>query len=149
MRAVVQRVKSAYVEVEGKVSGSIDSGILVLIGIRPEDTERDLEYIYNKVTKVRIFDDANGVMNESLLDQGKELLVVSQFTLYGDGRKGNRPSYIAAAKGDVAEPIYEEFIAKARENNIPTATGVFGADMEIHAVCDGPVTILFDSDKLF
>lgn len=149
MRAVVQRVSSAKVTVDGNISGEIGPGLLVLLGISKEDTKEDLDYIYRKVVKLRIFDDNDGVMNESLKDQGKDLLVVSQFTLYGDGRKGNRPSYIRAADGEIAEPVYEAFVNKAKNDGINVATGQFGADMSVSLVNDGPVTILLDSEKNF
>ncbi|MDO5713195.1 MAG: D-aminoacyl-tRNA deacylase [Tissierellia bacterium] len=149
MRAVVQRVKTANVVVDGNKVGEIGEGIVLLLGIAKEDTEKDLDYIYRKVVNLRIFDDKDGVMNESLLDHRKELLVVSQFTLYGDGRKGNRPSYIRAANGAEAEKLYQKFIQRGNNDGLSVATGVFGADMDLTLINDGPVTILLDSEKVF
>ena len=149
MRAVVQRVKSGQVKVENQVSGKISEGLVVLLGISKEDTQKDLDYIYKKVVQLRVFDDEDGVMNESLLDQQKQLLVVSQFTLYGDGRKGNRPSYIRAANGKEATTLYDTFIERCKNDGIKVQTGVFGADMEVTIINDGPVTILLDSEKQF
>lgn len=148
MRAVVQRVTNANVEVEEKIVGEIKSGIALLLGIEDEDKDEDFDYIFKKVTNLRIFDDENGVMNKSLLDISGELLVVSQFTLYGDARKGNRPSYIRAAKFEQGKKYYEKFIEKSKELNIIVASGEYGADMKLSIVNDGPVTILLDSSKV-
>lgn len=149
MRAVVQRVKSANVKVDDKIMGSIEQGILLLLGIEETDEEIDLEYICDKVPNLRIFEDENGKMNNNLLDLGGSILVISQFTLLGDARKGRRPSFIAAARPDKAIPMYEKFIAKMKEKNIFTQTGEFGADMKVELINDGPVTILLDSKKVF
>ncbi len=149
MRAVVQRAASAHVEVEGEIIGKIDKGLVVLLGISNEDTEEDLNYLTKKISKLRIFDDEDGVMNRSVMDIGGEILLISQFTLYGDGRKGNRPSYVRAAKGEVSEPLYESMIEKLRELDIHVETGEFGADMKVNLVNDGPVTILLDSERNF
>lgn len=149
MRSVVQRVKSARVEVEGACVGEISEGLVVLLGVSVDDTEKELDYMVKKISGLRIFDDRNGVMNESILDQEKKILLVSQFTLYGDARKGNRPSYIQAAKGDKAEDLYLSCVRKLREKGIEVETGKFGADMQVHLVNDGPVTILIDSQKGF
>ena len=149
MRAVLQRVKGASVEIEGREVGAIAGGLLVLLGIKQGDTEKDCDYLIKKILKCRIFDDPDGVMNESLLDQKKSLLLVSQFTLYGDTRKGNRPSYMESAKGEEARPLYEYFIQKVKDQGVPVATGEFGADMDVHLINDGPVTILMDSEKIF
>lgn len=149
MRAVVQRVKKAKVSVEGEEVSSIGSGLMVLVGVTDEDTKKDMEYIGNKIMGLRVFDDENGVMNVNVADSGKEIMVVSQFTLYGDARKGMRPSYIRAAKGDVSEPMYEELIAYIESKGLKVARGRFGADMAIDMVGDGPVTILLDSERSF
>lgn len=149
MRAVIQRVKRASVSVDGKEVSSIDGGLMVLVGVTDGDTKKDMEYIGNKITGLRVFDDENGVMNVNVGDSQKELMVVSQFTLYGDARKGNRPSYIRAAKGEVSEPMYEDLIAYIESKGHNVARGVFGADMTIDMVADGPVTILIDSERSF
>lgn len=149
MRAVIQRVKSASVKVNDNVIGSIAQGILLLLGIEDSDEEKDLEYMCDKVPNLRIFEDENGKMNKSLLDVGGSILVISQFTLLGDARKGRRPSFIAAAQPDKAIPMYEKYIAEMKEKNIFTQTGEFGADMKVELTNDGPVTILLDSKKVF
>ncbi len=149
MRAVVQRVKRASVSVDGELISKIDKGIMLLLGIEEHDEEKDLEYILKKVTKLRIFDDEEGVMNKSLLDYGLEILVVSQFTLYGDARKGNRPSYVRSAKFDDGIILYEKFIEELENLGVKTARGKYGADMDVELINDGPVTILLDSSKEF
>ena len=149
MRAVVQRVKRAAVSVDGESVSSIEKGMMVLVGISTEDTEKDMEYIGNKIVGLRIFDDDGGVMNINAKDSGSDIMIVSQFTLYGDGRKGNRPSYIRAAKGDVSEPMYEKLIQYIESRGFSVAKGKFGADMAIDMVADGPVTILLDSERGF
>lgn len=149
MRGVVQRVKRASVSVDGKVISKIDKGIMLLLGIEANDDEKDLEYIIKKVSKLRIFDDEEGVMNKSLLDYGLEILVVSQFTLYGDARKGNRPSYIRSAKFDDGIILYEKFIEEMKNSGIKVSVGEYGADMDVELINDGPVTILLDSSKEF
>jgi len=149
MRCVVQRVSSSSVTVNGTVSGRIDAGLMVLIGVSADDTEADLKYMAEKVPNLRIFDDENGVMNRSLLDAGGSILAVSQFTLYGDARGGRRPSYIRAAKPDKADALYEQLIARWREKGIHVETGIFRTDMKVSLVNDGPVTILLDSEKQF
>lgn len=149
MRAVVQRVKSANVKVEDKITGNIEQGILLLLGVEETDEETDLEYMCEKIPNLRIFEDENGKMNKSLLDVSGSILVISQFTLFGDARKGRRPSFITAAKPDKAIPMYEKFIIKMKEKNIITQTGEFGADMKVELINDGPVTILLDSKKVF
>lgn len=149
MRAVVQRVKNSKVTVDNKIVGEIEKGLLVLLGVGEEDGAKDLDYIYDKVINLRIFEDEDKKMNLSLLDIGGELLIVSQFTLYGDARRGRRPSFSSSAKPDVAEKYYEEFIARAKEEGIKTEAGVFGGDMEVELLNDGPVTILLDSEKNF
>lgn len=149
MRAVIQRVTEAAVRIEGETVGEIGQGFLVLIGVEAGDTEADRKYIAQKVPNLRVFEDENGKMNRSLLDIGGEILAVSQFTLLGDAREGRRPSFIAAARPETANPMYEALVADWREAGITVATGVFGADMKVSLVNDGPVTILLDSHRLF
>lgn len=149
MRAVIQRVKSASVKVDGELVSKIGAGLLIFLGIAHEDTETELEYIVNKAANLRIFEDADGKMNCSLLDIGGSALVVSQFTLYGDCRKGRRPSFIDAARPEVANTLYEQFITALEKLNIPTQGGTFQAMMDVELINDGPVTILLDSDKQF
>lgn len=149
MRGVVQRVKRASVSVDDEVISKIDKGIMLLLGIEVNDDEKDLEYIVKKVSKLRIFDDEEGVMNKSLLDYDLEILVVSQFTLYGDARKGNRPSYIRSAKFDEGIILYEKFIEEMKNLGIKVSVGEYGADMDVELINDGPVTILLDSSKEF
>ena len=149
MRAVVQRVKRASVSVDEELISKIDKGIMLLLGIEENDDDKDLEYILKKVTKLRIFDDEEGIMNKSLLDYGLEILVVSQFTLYGDARKGNRPSYVRSAKFDDGIVIYEKFIQELEGLGVKVSTGKYGSDMDVELINDGPVTILLDSSKEF
>ena len=149
MRAVVQRVKSASVKVEGKLVSKIEAGVLIFLGVASEDTTTEIEYIANKIANLRIFEDAEGKMNRSLLDTGGAALVVSQFTLYGDCRKGRRPSFIKAARPELANALYEQFITVLEQQNIPTQGGTFQAMMDVALINDGPVTILLDSDKIF
>lgn len=149
MRAVIQRVKSASVTVEGELVSEIDTGLLVFIGIAHDDTQVELDYIANKVANLRIFEDADGKMNCSLLDISGSALVVSQFTLYGDCRKGRRPSFIDAARPEFANELYEKFITALEHLNIPTKGGTFQAMMDVQLINDGPVTIILDSDKQF
>ncbi|MEA5003964.1 MAG: D-aminoacyl-tRNA deacylase [Christensenella sp.] len=149
MRAVVQRVKNASVTVEGNTISSIGAGLLVLVGISGDDTRRDMEYIADKCLNLRIFEDANDVMNLSLRDIGGELLLVSQFTLYGDARKGRRPSYIHAAPPDAARDMFAECVEVFRGKWEKIQTGQFQATMDVFLVNDGPVTILLDSKKEF
>lgn len=149
MRAVVQRVKRSSVSVDGTTVGEIGAGFNVLLGISTEDTEKDLKYIEDKIAGLRLFDDEAGVMNVSLEDRKGEILLVSQFTLYGDARRGRRPSYIHAQKGEAAQALYEQLAEALRRRGFTVATGRFGAVMEVTIVNDGPVTILLDSTKLF
>ena len=148
MRAVVQRVKRASVEVEGRVTGSIGHGLLVFLGIEEPDTAEDVKYICDKVTNLRIFEDEEGKMNRSILDMGGAVLLVSQFTLYGDARHGRRPSFSKAARPETAIPLYEQAIATLRDM-LPVETGEFQAMMEVSLINDGPVTILLDSKRMF
>ncbi len=149
MRAVVQRVKRANVTVDNKVIGEINHGILLLLGVENNDDEKDLEYMCDKVPNLRIFEDEDGKMNKSLLDVEGSILVISQFTLLGDARKGRRPSFTEAAIPDKAIPMYEKFIKNMKDKNIFTQEGKFGADMQVELVNDGPVTILLDSKRVF
>lgn len=146
MRVLLQRVSEARVEIDGEVVGSIGKGVLLLVGVTHSDTRKEADFLVEKSANLRVFDDEDGVMNRSLLDVGGEALVVSQFTLYGDARKGRRPSYIAAAPGEVSEPMYEYFVEKMREQGVTVATGRFGADMKVHLVNDGPVTLWLEKD---
>jgi len=146
MRLVIQRVREASVTVEGRVTGQIGAGLLVLVGCAPTDDEAALVWQVRKLVNLRIFSDDHGQMNRSVLDVGGEVLVVSQFTLLADARKGNRPSYIGAASPAVAEPLYERFVALVAEAlGRPVPTGIFGADMQVRLLNDGPVTIVLDS----
>jgi D-tyrosyl-tRNA(Tyr) deacylase len=146
MRIVVQRVSEASVVVDGHTTGKIGNGLLVLLGIEDADTEEDIIWLSNKIVNMRIFNDADGVMNRSVVDTGGDILLVSQFTLHASTKKGNRPSYSRASKGEIAIPLYETMIASLSADlgkNIQT--GVFGADMKVHLLNDGPVTIVMDS----
>ncbi|MHC6180660.1 D-aminoacyl-tRNA deacylase [Clostridium sp. JNZ X4-2] len=149
MRAVVQRVKSSKVEVGGEIIGEIGKGLNVLLGISVEDTNEDIPYMKDKILNLRIFEDENGKLNKSLLDVKGELLIISQFTLYGDCRKGRRPSFIRALSGDKANDIYEEFVRECKNSIDRVQTGKFGADMMVTIENDGPVTIMVDSEKKF
>lgn len=149
MRAVVQRVSQASVKVEGKIVGEIKKGLLVLLGIGQNDDNKDLEYLVEKILGLRIFEDDNEKMNLSLMDVNGEILIVSQFTLYGDVRKGKRPSFTSSAHPKVAENMYNQFIEKCKGKGVGTEKGIFGANMEVGLTNDGPVTILIDSKKFF
>ena len=146
MRVVVQRVTRASVKIEGRIKDSIQKGVLVFLGIENEDSEEDIEWLCNKIVNLRIFNDENGVMNISLRDINGEVLVISQFTLHASTKKGNRPSYIKAARPEIAIPLYEKFL-KELQKKVKTRVGAgeFGADMQIELLNDGPVTILIDS----
>lgn len=146
MRLVIQRVKHASVEIENKIKGRINNGLLILLGITHDDNEEDINWLSQKLVNLRIFNDENGVMNKSVLDIKGNILLISQFTLYAQTQKGNRPSYINAAKPDLAIPLYEKMIEKI-QNDLGTEiqTGVFGADMKVELLNDGPVTIIMDS----
>lgn len=146
MRAVVQRVSEASVSVEGKITGSIKKGLMVLLGIEDADGTPDLEWLSAKVVNMRIFNDQQGVMNVSIKDDGGDILLVSQFTLHASTKKGNRPSYSRAGQGDFAVPLYEKMIAQLEKDlGKKIQSGVFGADMKVALVNDGPVTIIMDS----
>lgn len=145
MRAVVQRVKHASVTINGTVNGKINNGFLVLLGIQSTDSEQDVDYLVKKVTNLRIFSDENDKMNLSLKDVNGELLIVSQFTLYANCKEGNRPSFVEAAKPDIAIPLYEYFVSECKKIIPVVETGIFGADMKVDLLNDGPVTIIMDS----
>ena len=149
MRAVVQRVKESAVKVAGREVGRIGAGFLVFLGVAADDGDEDLDYLVSKIVHLRAFEDADGKMNRGLLDVGAEMLVVSQFTLLADCRRGRRPSFTDAAPPDSAQNYYNEFIARVQQQGIRVATGVFQAEMEVVIVNDGPVTFLLDSRKLF
>lgn len=149
MRAVLQRVTRACVRVEGETIGDIGPGLVVLLGVARDDKETDALYLVEKILNLRVFEDAEGRMNLSLEESGGALLVVSQFTLYGDVRKGRRPSWFDAAPPELARPLYELFVAEARARGARVETGSFQAMMEVELVNDGPVTILLDSRKVF
>jgi len=146
MRTVIQRVSEASVTVEGEIIGQIGWGLLILLGIEPEDEQEDIDWLCRKIVNMRIFDDENGVMNHSTLDTDGGYLVISQFTLHASTKKGNRPSYIRAAKPDISVPLYEEFVKTLAEHaGKIIETGKFGADMKVCLINDGPVTILLDT----
>ena len=148
MRAVIQRVNSGSVAVDDKIVGSIGKGFVVLLGVNEKDTEADVLYMVDKTVNMRIFEDDNEKMNLSLLDIKGELLVVSQFTLYGDCRKGRRPNFMSAARPEKAEELYNEFVRKCRELGVKTETGTFQAYMKVNIENDGPVTVIVDSEKI-
>jgi D-tyrosyl-tRNA(Tyr) deacylase len=146
MKVVIQRVNEASVSIDGQIVGSIQKGLMVLLGIETADTMEDVDWLSNKIVQMRIFDDAEGVMNLSVKEVGGNILLVSQFTLHASTKKGNRPSYIAAAKHDISIPLYEAMIKKLTvDMGAPILTGVFGADMKVALVNNGPVTIIVDS----
>ena len=148
MRAVVQRVKNASVRIDGEICGQINQGLLVFLGVSKEDTELDITYISDKITGLRIFEDENEKMNNSIMDINGEILVISQFTLYGDCRKGRRPSFDGAMRPPEAEEMYEKFVEYIKKSGLKTETGRFGADMKVELLNDGPVTIILDSSKI-
>ncbi|MEY3188307.1 MAG: hypothetical protein RIT41_842 [Bacteroidota bacterium] len=146
MKVVIQRVNEASVSIDGQVAGAIQKGLMVLLGIETADTMEDVDWLSNKIVQMRIFDDAEGVMNLSVKEVGGNILLVSQFTLHASTKKGNRPSYIAAAKHDISIPLYEAMIKKlTADMGAPIQTGVFGADMKVALINNGPVTIIVDS----
>ena len=148
MRALVQRVAHAQVEVAGEVTGKVGRGLLILFGVTESDSEEEVKFLAQKISKLRIFSDDTGKMNLSLVDVGGAALVVSQFTLYADARRGNRPSYIRAARPEQAEGLYQTFVKLLGEQGVETATGVFGADMKVSLLNDGPVTLWLDTAEL-
>ena len=149
MRAVVQRVSRAQVKVNGQITGQIGRGLLVLLGVGVEDDEQAARYLAEKIVHLRVFEDEEGKMNRSLLETGGAVLAVSQFTLYGDCRKGRRPSFDRAARPDQARALYEKFVQFLQEQGVPVELGVFQAMMEVELVNDGPVTLLLDSERQF
>ena len=148
MRAVLTRVKHASVTIDGTVAGKIGEGFLILLGIGPDDTEALCDKLCDKLLSLRIFEDENGKMNRGLEDVSGELLVVSQFTLYGNCKKGRRPDFFGAAKPDLAIPLYERFVQRCRDSGFHTETGDFGAYMQVDSLNDGPVTLIVDTDQL-
>ena len=144
MKVLVQRVTSANVKVNSKVVGEINKGLLLFVGFTQSDTTKEIDYMVDKVINLRIFDDENGVMNKSLLDTEGSILSVSQFTLYADSSKGRRPSYINALNGDKAIILYDEFNKKLKEKNVKVETGIFGVDMQVELINDGPITIMLE-----
>jgi D-tyrosyl-tRNA(Tyr) deacylase len=149
LRAVIQRVSSASVEVDGKVAGAVGTGFLALVGVARDDGEDDAKAIAAKIAGLRVFNDDEGAMNRSLADVGGAVLAVSQFTLYGDARRGRRPSFVDAAPGEAAAPLFNRVVDLLRREGIAVETGVFGATMHVALVNEGPVTILLDSRKAF
>jgi len=149
MRAVIQRVRRASVTIDGRIHGEIGKGLLVFLGIKDGDTLTELQWLAEKIVTLRIFEDSQGKMNRSLADIEGQMLIVSQFTLYGDCRKGRRPGFSGAASPDIAEPLYQRFVAEVEKKQISVATGIFQAAMEVELVNDGPVTLLLDSEKIF
>lgn len=149
MRAVVQRVSRARVAVDGDVVGQIGPGLMVLLGVGRDDLQSDAEYMADKIVNLRVFEDDDGKLNQSLIDVHGELLAVSQFTLWGDTRKGRRPSFVQAAPGDAAEPLFDHFVKKVAALGVTVATGRFGAMMDVELVNQGPVTLMIDSQKGF
>lgn len=149
MRAVIQKVNFSSVEVDGKIVGEIEKGFNVLLGITKEDSEEDIKYLRDKIVNLRIFEDETGKMNKSLKDVNGELLVISQFTLYGDCRRGRRPNFMNALNGEEAEKLYNEFVVQCKDEIDKVETGVFGAYMKVSIENDGPVTIIIDSKKVF
>ena len=148
MRAVLTRVKSASVVIDGETVGQIGQGFLILLGVGPEDTEKECRYLAEKALGLRVFEDENGKMNLGLVDVGGQVLVVSQFTLYGNCRKGRRPSFVGAAGPELGNAMYEKFLAVCEELGYPPQHGQFGADMKVESVNDGPVTLILDTDEL-
>ena len=149
MRVLVQRCDKALVRVNDNVVGSINKGLMILVGFTEGDNFDTIKYMADKVVNLRVFDDENGVMNKSLLDTSFSILSVSQFTLYGDASKGRRPSYINALNGSLAKPLYDKFNEELRKYGVEVETGIFGADMKVALINDGPVTILLDSKRTF
>ncbi|MBT3376901.1 MAG: D-tyrosyl-tRNA(Tyr) deacylase [Lentisphaerae bacterium] len=147
MRAVIQRVLEASVDCDGTTVGQIGHGLLILLGVRTGDTSAEADYLVEKCMNLRIFTDADGKFNLSVRDIEGEVLVVSQFTLYGDTRKGRRPSFVDAARPDVSEPLYDQFVARVRATGLKTETGIFGAMMRVNLVNDGPVTVLVERER--
>ncbi|OPZ79461.1 MAG: D-tyrosyl-tRNA(Tyr) deacylase [Alphaproteobacteria bacterium ADurb.Bin438] len=146
MKALIQRVKNASVTIDGKVNGQINQGLCVLLGVGPKDSEKDIDWLSEKLINLRIFEDENGKMNLSLRDIDGQMLIISQFTLYGDCSRGRRPSFVYSAPPDMANELYEKFVAKIRSLGIIAETGIFGADMQVSILNDGPVTFMIESE---
>jgi len=149
MRAIVQRVSEAHVTVDGAITGQIESGFLVLLGVTHEDTDADMDYLVKKLVGLRVFEDDDGKMNRDIIEANGAMLIVSQFTLYGDCRKGRRPSFINAARPELAEPMYERLCDEIRGRGIRVETGRFQQHMDVALINDGPVTLMLDSSKQF
>jgi D-tyrosyl-tRNA(Tyr) deacylase len=149
VRAVVQRVSRASVSVEGRITGSVDRGFMVLVGVATDDNEKDAQQLAEKLSNLRIFEDEQGLMNRSVRDVSGGVLLISQFTLHGDARRGRRPSFITAAREDVAKPLYELVGTLLEREGLPVGYGIFGAHMDVELINDGPVTILLDTKKQF
>ena len=148
MKVVIQRVSAASVTIENEIAGQIQTGLLILVGIETTDAEEDIDWLTKKIANLRIFPDQDGIMNKSVIDIDGEILVISQFTLHASTKKGNRPSYIKAARPEISVPLYEQFLEKMRiELQKPIQAGIFGADMKVALVNDGPVTILMDTNN--
>jgi len=147
MKAVIQKSGNAKVEVDGKITGEIQKGLVILIGITNDDTEKDIDFMVDKITNLRLFEEGEKFFEKSVLDKTKEVLIISQFTLYASCKKGRRPDFINAAKGDFAEPMYNKLVDKLRANGIKTETGVFGAMMNVSLTNEGPITIILDSKE--
>ena len=147
MRAVIQRVSHCKVEIEGKLYSEIQKGMLILLGIKDDDSKEDIDYLCNKILHLRIYEDEEGKMNRSILDTSGQIMIVSQFTLYGDCRKGRRPSFIKAAPPEAAAKLYDIFVQRMKERDLTIKTGIFQAEMNVILNNDGPVTILIDSEK--
>lgn len=146
MRVVIQRVSEASVTIDQKIKSKIKAGLLILLGIEPDDQEEDIRWLVKKISNLRIFPDEKGVMNKSIVDKSLEMLVISQFTLFASTKKGNRPSYIRAARPEIAIPLYEKFVQELQQTSqLKVGTGTFGADMKVALINDGPVTICIDS----
>ena len=147
MKIVIQRTKEASVSIEGTIMGEITHGLVLLVGIEEEDQQEDIDYLVRKISNMRIFEDSQGKMNLSIEDVGGEILSISQFTLYADKKKGNRPGFTKAAKPETAIPIYDAFNAQLKATGLTVQTGIFGADMQVSLLNDGPVTIIIDSKQ--
>jgi D-tyrosyl-tRNA(Tyr) deacylase len=145
MKALIQKVTSAHVEVDHEIVGQIERGLLVFLGVTHEDSEKDIDYLVNKIVNLRLFEGEKGAFDQSATDNQREILIVSQFTLYASCKKGRRPDFTAAAKPEIAEALYDRFAQKMRDTGLPVATGQFGAHMEVKLVNDGPVTLMIDS----
>ena len=144
MKVVIQRSKKSSVSVSGKLINKIDKGLCILVGITPEDTDEDINYLVKKIVNLRIFDDEEGVMNKSILDSGGEILLISQFTLMADTSKGNRPSYINSLKHEEASVLYDLFVEELKKSNLKVETGIFRSDMKVNLINDGPTTIIIE-----